>query len=265
MKQKVSYFAIGLFLGLVLGFVVTNHLNRPEFAVGRDAKGGAAPMAASAPGGPAGQTGADPDDPHAGGGGQEISDEELQHIAAKVDERADSYQDQIMFADYLLKMRHQPKEAIKYYERANKLKPDEVKPIVGLGDSNFDAAAPDPAAGRTTYDTKMLETAASYYERALKIDPKDVNVRTDLGLTYFFRTPPDVDRAVAEYRKSLSYEPKHEITLRNLTAALTAKGDYEGAEAALAELEAASPANDAIPQLRANIEHAREGKQIPSH
>ena len=259
MKQKVSIFAVGLFVGLVVGFIVTNHFNRPEFAVGKP--GSAAANSASTPGGNASQ-GDGPIDP-SGGDEAQISDEELQHIKQAVDANPDKYDDQVMFAEYLLKMRHDPAAAIAYYERANKLKPNDLKSLVGLANATFDAAAPED--GTSAYDDDRLKKATGYYEKALAIDPKDVNVRTDMALTYFFRTPPETDRAIAEFRRSLAIDPRHQITLQNLTAALTTKGDLQAAEQTLAQLQSVAPGNPAIPQLRADIEKARSGQKIPSH
>ena len=169
MKQKISYLVLGLFVGLVVGFMVTNYLNRPEFAVGKQTAaaqaGGGGGMPSTGPG-----TVNDEADPH--GGGQQISDEELQHIKQQVDAHPEKYDDQLMLAEYLLRVRHEPKDAIAYYERASQLKPDELKPIVGLGDANFDAASPQDG-DESNFDSAMLKKAGDYYEKALAIDPKN--------------------------------------------------------------------------------------------
>jgi hypothetical protein len=43
---------------------------------------------------------------------------------------------------------------------------------------------------------------------------------TDLGLTYFLQTPPDYENAVAEFKKSLDKNPKHEKALQYIVQAL---------------------------------------------
>lgn len=256
MKQKISFFAIGMFVGLVVGFIVTNYLNRPEFAVGQQTAsantrpGGAAPTPASVPG-PAGMP--------------PIPDDELARIKQQVDGRPDSYEDQLMLGEYLLRVKGAPQDSLKYYTRANTLKPNELKPVMGLADGHFDAAQRTDEHGHPAYDPQMLKKAAGYYERALAIDPKNVNARTDLGLTHFFGTPSDPDRAIAEYRKSLQIEPKHDKTLQNLTAALVAKGDVTAAEQTIGQLEAIAPGNPAIGQLRTSLEKVKAGEKVPSH
>jgi tetratricopeptide (TPR) repeat protein len=247
-KQKVSIFVLGLFLGLVTGFIVTNYLNRPEFA----------PAAATASGGPN-----QPGGPPATNAEQpQISDDELAHIIQVVDSKPDDYNAQFGLGEFLMRERQQPLEAIKYYEQASKLKPTESKPIIGLADAHLDAAS---ATEDATKRNELLAKATSYYEKALALEPDNINLRTDMGLTYFFREPPQADRAIAEYRKSLQVDPKHQITLLNLTIALMKKGDLAAAEESLGQLEAVNPKHPRIAQLRAEIEKTRSGQQIPSH
>ena len=73
--------------------------------------------------------------------------------------------------------------------------------------------------------------------RHLRKKPDDVNVRTDLGLTFVFRDPPNYDRAIQEFKRSLEKDPNHIQTLQNLTVAYSKKGDAANAKATLAKLE----------------------------
>jgi tetratricopeptide (TPR) repeat protein len=260
-KQKVMLFVAGLFVGLVAGFIVTNYLNRPEFAVGQQTASANARPA----GQPAGQPAAEGAPGSQPGNAPTLTEEDLAHIKQQVDSRPESYEDNLMLAEYLLRVRGVPKDSLTYYERAHKLKPSEVKPLMGLGDGHFDAAASPDEHGHAVYDSAMLAKAAEFYEKALAVDPRNVNARTDLGLTYFFRTPQDVDRAIAEYRKSLAIDPEHDKTLQNLTAALLAKGDVAEAEKTLVALRAVNGSNPALPQLQSNLERVKSGEQIPSH
>ena len=81
----------------------------------------------------------------------------------------------------------------------------------------------------------------------------DVNVRTDLGLAYFLDTPRDIDRAIAAYRASLGYDPRHEKTLQNLITALLEKGDKGGARTYHAQLERINPENAALAKFREQL------------
>lgn len=62
--------------------------------------------------------------------------------------------------------------------------------------------------------THQFDTAASYYERSLKANPRNVGARTDLASCMFYQG--DVDGAIAQLEKSLTYDPKHAGTLLNL-------------------------------------------------
>jgi tetratricopeptide (TPR) repeat protein len=81
----------------------------------------------------------------------------------------------------------------------------------------------------------------------------DINVRTDLGLTFIFRDPPNYDRAIQEFNRSLQIDPGHIQTLQNLTVAYTKKGDVEKAKSTLAKLEQLDPSNAAVSKLRDDI------------
>jgi tetratricopeptide (TPR) repeat protein len=107
--------------------------------------------------------------------------------------------------------------------------------------------------GNVTFDMQRYQDAERWYQLALKIKPDAVNVRTDLGLTYFLREPKDVDKAIAAYRASLSYDPRHEQTLQNLATALIEKGDKAAARETLKQLEQVNPQNEALPKLRAKV------------
>lgn len=132
-------------------------------------------------------------------------------------------------------------DALEFLLRANTLQPDNLEPVVALGNVN--------------YDTGNYQAAEKWYTAALAKTPDDINVRTDLGLTFLLRNPPDNERALAEFRRSLQLDPKHEPTLQNMVVALTRKGDKTEARATLAKLESLNPTNPALPQLRSGLDN----------
>ena len=101
--------------------------------------------------------------------------------------------------------------------------------------------------GNANFDGDHYDEAEKWYAQALAKKPDDVDVRTDYGLTFVFRDPPNYDRAIQEFTKSLEADPNHPQTLQNLTVAYTKKGDAAKASATLARLEAADPKNEAVP------------------
>ena len=130
-------------------------------------------------------------------------------------------------------------QALEFLLKANQLRPDSYETIVALGDVN--------------YDLDKYDAAEKWYTVALQKKPDDVNVRTDLGTTFIKRTPPDFDRAVKEFRRSLEINPNHEQTLHNLVIALTQKGDLKEAEATLNKLESVNPNTPDLDKLRSDI------------
>ena len=131
-------------------------------------------------------------------------------------------------------------EAIALLKAANKIKPDDREVLVHLGNANFDA--------------EHYDEAEKWYTAALAKKADDVDVRTDLGLTFVFRDPPNYDRAIQEFNKSLETDPSHIQTLQNLTVAYTKKGDSAKANASLTKLEAADPQNKSISKLKEDIQ-----------
>ncbi len=108
--------------------------------------------------------------------------------------------------------------------------------------------------GNANFDGEHYEEAEKWYVAALAKKPDDVNVRTDLGLTFVFRSPPNFDRAIQEFNRSLEKDPNHIQTLQNLTVAYNKKGDTAKARATLARLESVDPGNSAIKQLRSEVD-----------
>ena len=238
-KENVLFSLVGVLLGFIVGFVFANAANRG--AIGAGAAGAAdRQVEGLPPGHPAVEPSAMQ---------PKVDSAAVEQAAKLADSQADNFAAQTAAAR-LQAQGERYDEAAKYYERANKLRPDDYETLVALGNTLFDG-------------NKFVE-AEKWYSAALAKNADDVNVRTDMGLTLMFRDPPELDRAVAEFKQSLRRDPAHAQTLQNLTVAYTRKGDVAEAEAALAKLEAAQPKSAAIPQLRSAIEQARSGAETPS-
>jgi len=92
--------------------------------------------------------------------------------------------------------------------------------------------------------------AITYFEKALLIDPGNVPIRTEMASCIYYNG--DVDGALAQLNKSLSYDPKHAGTLMNIgIIKWKGKNDVDGAVAAWQTLLKLNPD---FPQ-RAVIEH----------
>ena len=83
-------------------------------------------------------------------------------------------------------------------------------------------------AGKVYRATHQFKEAAAYYEKALQLDPTSVAARTDLASCLYYTG--DVDGAIAQLDKALSYDPKFFGALLNLgIIKLQAKNDVPGA------------------------------------
>jgi tetratricopeptide (TPR) repeat protein len=219
-RENILIGIIGILGGVMIGYIGTNYLNRAYTATApaTETRSGAAPTTHP---------------PATGSSGDQQAD-----VMAAIDmARKDpsNFEAQIEAAGLFRQIdRHQ--EALEFYDRAYKIKPKDFNLIVKLGDTNF--------------DLERYEEAERWYKTALKINPKAPTVRMDLGLTFHLRQPRDLEKAIAEYRKALTYDPSHEKTLQNLTAALIDKGDKTAAEESLKQLEKINPAHETIAKFR---------------
>lgn len=225
-KDNLLFGIVGLLLGCIIGFVFANSVNRSGFA---PAPGTATLNANSA---------LPPGHPEVGGGSGGMQPE-VQAAIEKAKAEPDNYDAQIKAAEMYYQIQRFD-SAVEFLKRANQLKPDDYETMVNLGNAYFDAG--------------KYEDAEKSYSAALVKKVSDVNVRTDLGLTFIFRQPPNYDRAIEEFQRSLAMDPNHIQTLQNLTVAYTKKGDAAKAKATLAQLESVDPGNSAISKLREDIQ-----------
>ena len=232
-KDNILFTITGLLLGFIIGFMFANNANQRVIA------GPSAQM--SNPALPPNHPPINPGDA-ATTGDQGPAMADVQAAIKLAKDQPENFDAQIKTAEVFYQIQRFD-EAIEYLKRANQLRPDAYEPLVNLGDVYF--------------DSNRYEEAEKWYTEALKIKPDDVNARTDLGLTFFFRTPPDVDRAIKEYRASLQREPDHIQTLQNLTVALIKKGEAEQAREVLGKLEAKSPQNPSLAKLRSDLDRLR--------
>lgn len=222
-KENFLFGIIGLLLGLIIGFMFANSVNQgavnPVTATTN-------PNAAIPPG-------------HPEINGNNTMSPQVQAAIDQAKAEPDNFEAQIKAAEVYYQIQRF-EGAIEFLKQANKLKPDDYETIVNLGNAYFDAG--------------KYEDAEKSYSAALAKKADDVNVRTDLGLTFIFRQPPNYDRAIQEFTRSLEKDPNHPQTLQNLTVAYTKKGDAIKAKETLARLETLDSGNTVIPKLREDIQ-----------
>ncbi|HMT06507.1 MAG TPA: tetratricopeptide repeat protein [Pyrinomonadaceae bacterium] len=226
-KENILFGVVGLLLGLIIGFIATNNINQT----------GATPMAAAT----AMQANSNMPAGHPDIGSTGKPKEMTPEGQAAIDAAKQSPNDidaQLKAAEVYY-MLDRFDEAIVLLKAANKLEPDNREVLVHLGNANFDG--------------EHWDEAEKWYLAALAKKNDDVNARTDLGLIFVFRDPPNYDRAIAEFNRSLAIDPNHIQTLQNLTVAYSKKGNTAKAKETLAKLESVDPKNAALNRLRDDI------------
>jgi len=111
--------------------------------------------------------------------------------------------------------------------------------------------------GNFYYDAQQYSTAVDYYGRALKAKPSDAAVRTDMATAYWYMG--NADTAIAEFNKSLTYEPNKPNTLFNLgLVKWQGKMDINGAVADWEKLLATNPNYEGKDKVEQMIAEAKK-------
>jgi lipopolysaccharide biosynthesis regulator YciM len=105
------------------------------------------------------------------------------------------------------------------------------------------------------HDAAKYDQAVDYYGKALQVRPADVEARTDMGIC--LREMGKSDEAIAQFRTSLTYDPKHWQTWLNLgVVTLFDKKDVATATQAFAKVEEFNPTFKDLPLLKEALRKA---------
>jgi tetratricopeptide (TPR) repeat protein len=181
-----------------------------------------------------------------------LSDEEIQKRIAEADRNPNNLQAQKNLGLALYKYASIKKdtklldEVARLLNRAYEKNPADKDVTVTLGNLYFDK-------GFYEKDNESLKKAREFYGKILEQTPNDFEVRTDNGLTYFLQNPPENEKAIAEFEKSLKENPKHEKSLQFLIQALLKQGKTQEAENYLAKLKEINPTTPSIAEIQKQI------------
>jgi tetratricopeptide (TPR) repeat protein len=182
-----------------------------------------------------------------------LSDEEIKKRIAEADQNPEniSYQKNLGLALYRYAAMKQNAELLgevsRLLSRANAQNPDDYDVLVALGNANFDI-------GYIKKENDKLVKSREFYQAALKQKPEDVDVRTDLGLSFYLINPPETDKAITEFEKSLNENPNHEKTLQVIAQAYLSQKNLGEAETYLKRLEKVNPQNTYLPDLQKELQ-----------
>ena len=224
--------------GLVAGFLLANAVNRNEIATLRAEfeqlkKGGAT----SAP---------------ANSDQNTLSEDEINSTIQRADQNATDFQIQRNHGIALYKYAAMKQnvalleQSARILDRAAKLQPNDYDVTITLGNAHFDI-------GYFSKNNESLARAREIYAKGLATKPGDVDVQTDVGLTYFLQTPPDLETAGREFKKSLDKSPNHEKTLQLLIQTLARQSKTTEANEYLERLRKLNPSSPAVAELSAMV------------
>jgi tetratricopeptide (TPR) repeat protein len=218
--------SIGIIFGFAGGFFFANMLNRQEI---ESLKAKAAPTQDAAKMDLGKAQGTEPND-------QDLTPDEIRQKIALADRNSTNiaFQRDLGLSLYLYAGAKKDAalltDARRLMLRAYEKEPKDNELLLALGNVSFDI-------GQSKHDNKSLDEARKYYDQALRLKPKQVDVQTDIGSTYFLEDPPQYEKALTEYRKSLQIEPEHTRTLDNISRTLIMLGRLDEAEDSLSKLK----------------------------
>lgn len=246
MKGKVFWLSIAaVLISFAGGFLLANALNRNDMSQLRAENGRLTTAAAEAKQNQTDST---------------LSVEEVRDRIAEADKNPGdaAFQKNLGLALYRYAAMKQDAEMLlevgRLLNRAYENNPKDYDVITTLGNIYFDI-------GYYKKDNAQFEKGREFYQKALDQKPNDVDVRTDLGLTYFLTQPPEYEKAIAEFQKSLQVNPKHEKTLQVTAQTLLAQNNVAEAEKFVARLKEANANNQYLAQLETQIANIKGNPQ----
>jgi cytochrome c-type biogenesis protein CcmH/NrfG len=117
--------------------------------------------------------------------------------------------------------------------------------------------------GNIWFDQMRYPEATSLYMQALQLRPDSVGVRTDMATTMFYSQ--NFDGAIAEFRKSLEFDPTSPQALFNLGVAyLHGKNDPASALQSWEKLVATNPNHPQTEMVKQQIAAVKAQMQQPT-
>ena len=216
-KNKYVIALIGLALGFLISFFLTQNYNKSNAAPGVSPSQSGMPGAAG------------------GGGGQQAMMGQVQQILSNAKSNPKDLDAQVEAARAFYQV-GRVKEATEYLQKA-----------YDLDTNNFTVAA---NLGILYSDQGNYPDAEKYFRRAIEIKADEPEVYTELGATFINRETPEPDKAIQALQQALKVDPKSGHALGHLVEAYALKKDARDAEDALNRLKAADPTNQRVPAQR---------------
>ena len=244
-KKALIISIIGVLISFVAGFFIANAFNRKEINDLQAEVGRWKNVQKNTP---------EPDSK------TPLTDDEIREAIAKADAKPEDLelQKNIALAIYGYTNSQQDTtwlpEINRLLLRVYEKNPKDYNLIVSLANIYFDVS-------QSKNDAESLKKSRGFYQKALEIKPNDEEVRSDFGLTFLLANPPENEKAIAEFDKSLKINPKHEKALQNMAQAMTATGKIKEAEDYINKLKEVNPKNEAIAELTSQLTKGKSNPQ----
>jgi Flp pilus assembly protein TadD len=230
--NKYVIVLIGLALGFVISFFLTQNYNKSN------ASPGASP---SQPGMPGAAGGA---------GGQQAMMGQVQQIVEKARNSPNDFQAQV--------------EAAKVFNQVGRVAEtaDYLKKAYAIDQTRFNELGAAGFLGQYYFEQKNYSEAETWFNRAIKADPNEADLYVALAETYVQRDPPQPDQAIAQLQQALKVDSKSGHALGHLVEAYALKRDARAAEDALKRLKETEPSNQRISVLETLVADLNAGKPV---
>jgi tetratricopeptide (TPR) repeat protein len=228
-RTKYLVGLVGLVLGFIVGFLLTNSINKSESRASSGMK-----SSTGAPGGP----------------GQQAMMGQVQAAIDKAKANPNDFEAQVDVARMYNQI-GRTSETAEYL-----LKAYEIDPAAAAKLGAF------PFIGQWYFDQKKYDEAEVWFRRSLETNPAEADIYIILGETLNLRTPPEPDKAIQELEHALKLEPKNSHALIHLIDSYLLKSDARLADQILATLREAEPTNQKIATYEGLIAELKAGKQV---
>jgi tetratricopeptide (TPR) repeat protein len=236
-KNKYLVGIIGLAIGFLLSFLLTNNFNKNN-----------APAATGPATGMQGAQGG-------GAGGQQAMMGQVQQIIEKAKNNPKDFQAQLDAAGTFYEIKRWP-EAAEYLKKAYEINPGE---FTKSGSELQNALA---FIAQVQVDQKHYDEAEIWFRRILETNPNDADTHIELASTFLHRQPPVPERAIPELQAALKANPKDGHALGHLVEAYALKKDARAADETLENLKAADPTNQRLAGLQALVADLKAGRPL---
>lgn len=230
-KNKYMVALVGLAIGFIISFFLTQNYNKTNAGPGAGSTG-------------AGMAGA------GGAGNQQAMMGQVQQVIEKARNGPNDFQAQVDAAKVFNQIGRLA-ETVEYLKKAYEIDPNKFNE---LGAAGF--------MGQYYFDQKNYAEAETWFNRAIKADPSEAELYVALAETYVQREPPQPDQAIAQLEQALKVSPKSGHALGHLIEAYALKKDARAAEETLNRLKEADPTNERIAKLEPFVADLKAGRPV---